>query len=233
MQDVELQAEAIHVVGPCDTLSFPFKIKERHPLEYVRQFPHLRCRSNALGALLRIRSEATAAIHSFFQDNGYVHIHTPIITSNDCEGAGELFQVGVEEFLTRKWRELESKHIISPPRLVTGRFGFVCCFFVFFFLSVSGKQSHLIEIKAQGCSFIFLIVNMKKQPCSESVKRWHGEWGYLLYTSRLNINLGHKRFRTLALACSCVYRVEEPLLVGLSIFARVKWEVANYRTPPC
>ncbi|XP_010704471.1 probable asparagine--tRNA ligase, mitochondrial isoform X2 [Meleagris gallopavo] len=94
MQDVELQAEAIHVVGPCDTLSFPFKIKERHPLEYVRQFPHLRCRSNALGALLRIRSEATAAIHSFFQDNGYVHIHTPIITSNDCEGAGELFQVG-------------------------------------------------------------------------------------------------------------------------------------------
>ncbi|OXB78072.1 UNVERIFIED_CONTAM: hypothetical protein H355_013621 [Colinus virginianus] len=93
MQNVELQAGAIHVVGPCDTLSFPLKFKERHPLEYVRQFPHLRCRSNVLGALLRIRSEATAAIHSFFQDNGFVHIHTPIITSNDCEGAGELFQI--------------------------------------------------------------------------------------------------------------------------------------------
>ncbi|OXB60351.1 hypothetical protein ASZ78_013500 [Callipepla squamata] len=95
MQNVELQAGAIRVVGPCDTLSFPLKFKERHPLEYVRQFPHLRCRSNVLGALLRIRSEATAAIHSFFQDNGFVHIHTPIITSNDCEGAGELFQIEV------------------------------------------------------------------------------------------------------------------------------------------
>ncbi|NWZ78242.1 SYNM protein, partial [Poecile atricapillus] len=96
MQNMELQAETIHVVGPCDIWSFPLKMKERHPLEYVRQFPHLRCRSNTLGALLRIRSEATAAIHSFFQDNGYVHIHTPIITSNDCEGAGELFQIEVK-----------------------------------------------------------------------------------------------------------------------------------------
>ncbi|KAJ7416676.1 putative asparagine--tRNA ligase, mitochondrial [Willisornis vidua] len=93
MQNMELQAETIRVVGPCDIWSFPLKMKERHPLEYVRQFPHLRCRSNTLGSLLRIRSEATAAIHSFFQDNGYMHIHTPIITSNDCEGAGELFQI--------------------------------------------------------------------------------------------------------------------------------------------
>ncbi|XP_064024970.1 asparaginyl-tRNA synthetase isoform X4 [Pogoniulus pusillus] len=92
-QNMELQAEAIHVVGPCDIWTFPLKMKERHPLEYVRQFPHLRCRSNTLASLLRIRSEATAAIHSFFQANGYVHIHTPIITSNDCEGAGELFHI--------------------------------------------------------------------------------------------------------------------------------------------
>ncbi|XP_074672515.1 asparaginyl-tRNA synthetase isoform X4 [Strix aluco] len=99
MQNMELKAETIRVVGPCDTWSFPLKMKERHPLEYVRQFPHLRCRNNTLGSLLRIRSEATAAIHSFFQDNGYVHIHTPIITSNDCEGAGELFQIEVMEDL--------------------------------------------------------------------------------------------------------------------------------------
>ncbi|XP_054020500.1 probable asparagine--tRNA ligase, mitochondrial isoform X1 [Dryobates pubescens] len=92
-QNMELRAETIRVVGACDTWTFPLKMKERHPLEYVRQFPHLRCRSNTLASLLRIRSEATAAIHSFFQDNGYVHIHTPIITSNDCEGAGELFQI--------------------------------------------------------------------------------------------------------------------------------------------
>nr|KAF6343229.1 asparaginyl-tRNA synthetase 2, mitochondrial [Pipistrellus kuhlii] len=92
-QNVELKAEKIEVVGTCDPKDFPLKYKDRPPLEYLRQFPHLRCRTNALGSILRVRSEATAAIHSFFKDNGFVHIHTPIITSNDCEGAGELFQV--------------------------------------------------------------------------------------------------------------------------------------------
>ncbi|XP_055972027.1 probable asparagine--tRNA ligase, mitochondrial isoform X2 [Sorex fumeus] len=92
-QNVELKAEKIEVVGNCDAKTFPFKYKERYPLEYLRQFPHLRCRTNVQGAILRVRSEATAAIHSFFKESGFVHIHTPIITSNDCEGAGELFQV--------------------------------------------------------------------------------------------------------------------------------------------
>uniref|UniRef100_A0A8C3E854 asparagine--tRNA ligase n=1 Tax=Corvus moneduloides TaxID=1196302 RepID=A0A8C3E854_CORMO len=126
MQNMELQAETIRVVGPCDIWSFPLKMKERHPLEYVRQFPHLRCRSNTLGALLRIRSEATAGIHSFFQDNGYVHIHTPIITSNDCEGAGELFQIGVKK-----------THFFSVPA----------------FLTVSG-QLHL-EVMAGAFTHVF------------------------------------------------------------------------------
>uniref|UniRef100_A0A8U7MHQ5 asparagine--tRNA ligase n=1 Tax=Corvus moneduloides TaxID=1196302 RepID=A0A8U7MHQ5_CORMO len=128
MQNMELQAETIRVVGPCDIWSFPLKMKERHPLEYVRQFPHLRCRSNTLGALLRIRSEATAGIHSFFQDNGYVHIHTPIITSNDCEGAGELFQIG---------ESAEKTHFFSVPA----------------FLTVSG-QLHL-EVMAGAFTHVF------------------------------------------------------------------------------
>ncbi|NXO62129.1 SYNM protein, partial [Phainopepla nitens] len=132
MQNMELQAETIHVVGPCDTWSFPLKMKERHPLEYVRQFPHLRCRNNTLGALLRIRSEATAGIHSFFQDNGYVHIHTPIITSNDCEGAGELFQIEV------KGKEsAENTHFFNVPA----------------FLTVSG-QLHL-EVMAGAFTHVF------------------------------------------------------------------------------
>ncbi|KAK2846691.1 hypothetical protein Q5P01_009690 [Channa striata] len=92
-QPIELQADHVHVVGRCNPVEFPFKIKERHGLEYIRQFPHLRCRTNAFSSLLRIRSEATTAIHSYFKENGFVQIHTPIITSNDCEGAGELFQV--------------------------------------------------------------------------------------------------------------------------------------------
>ncbi|XP_052014445.1 probable asparagine--tRNA ligase, mitochondrial isoform X1 [Apodemus sylvaticus] len=92
-QNVELKAEKIEVIGNCEAKAFPIKYKERHPLEYLRQYPHLRCRTNALGSILRVRSEATAAIHSYFRDNGFVHIHTPVLTSNDCEGAGELFQV--------------------------------------------------------------------------------------------------------------------------------------------
>ncbi|NXN76290.1 SYNM protein, partial [Himantopus himantopus] len=134
MQNMELKAESIRVVGPCDTWSFPLKMKKQHPLEYVRQFPHLRCRNNTLGSLLRIRSEATAAIHSFFQDNGYVHIHTPIITSNDCEGAGELFQIEVS------WEARESAektHFFNVPA----------------FLTVSG-QLHL-EVMAGAFTHVF------------------------------------------------------------------------------
>ncbi|NWY53434.1 SYNM protein, partial [Chionis minor] len=133
MQNMELKAESIRVVGPCDTWAFPLKMKKRHPLEYVRQFPHLRCRSNTLASLLRIRSEATAAIHSFFQDNGYVHIHTPIITSNDCEGAGELFQIEVS------WasESAEKTHFFNVPA----------------FLTVSG-QLHL-EVMAGAFTHVF------------------------------------------------------------------------------
>ncbi|KAG7479177.1 putative asparagine-tRNA ligase, mitochondrial [Solea senegalensis] len=113
-QSVELEADKIHVVGKCNPLDFPFKIKERHGLEYIRQFPHLRCRTNAFSSLLRIRSEATAAIHSYFKENGFVHIHTPIITSNDCEGAGELFQV------EPSWPKTEEQeNFFSVPAFLT------------------------------------------------------------------------------------------------------------------
>ncbi|NXK04949.1 SYNM protein, partial [Herpetotheres cachinnans] len=133
MQNMELKAETVHVVGPCDPWLFPLKMKERHLLEYVRQFPHLRCRNNTLGSLLRIRSEATAGIHTFFQDNGYMHIHTPIITSNDCEGAGELFQIEVS------WarESTEKTHFFNVPA----------------FLTVSG-QLHL-EVMAGAFTHVF------------------------------------------------------------------------------
>ncbi|KAM9318925.1 asparaginyl-tRNA synthetase [Pholidichthys leucotaenia] len=113
-QPVELQAGEISVVGECNPVDFPFKIKERHGLEYIRQFPHLRCRTNAFSSLLRIRSEATAAIHSYFKNNGYTQIHTPIITSNDCEGAGELFQVEPSSPDCE-----EGKHFFSVPAFLT------------------------------------------------------------------------------------------------------------------
>ncbi|XP_063807381.1 asparaginyl-tRNA synthetase [Pseudophryne corroboree] len=133
-QKVELRADEIRVIGECDTTDFPFKIKEHHPPEYLRQFPHLRCRTNTFGSLLRIRSEATAAIQDYFRSNGYVHIHTPVITSNDCEGAGELFQV-------------EATNRVPAPGDDAGFFGVPA------FLTVSG-QLHL-EVMSGGLARVF------------------------------------------------------------------------------
>uniref|UniRef100_A0A3B4ATB5 asparagine--tRNA ligase n=1 Tax=Periophthalmus magnuspinnatus TaxID=409849 RepID=A0A3B4ATB5_9GOBI len=114
-QPFEVEAEDIQIVGKCDPVEFPFKIKKRHSPEYVRQFPHLRCRTNTFSSLLRIRSEATAAIHSYFkQEHGFVHIHTPVITSNDCEGAGELFQVEAT-----CPQDSENHHFFSVPAYLT------------------------------------------------------------------------------------------------------------------
>ncbi|KAG8137059.1 putative asparagine--tRNA ligase mitochondrial isoform X protein [Naja naja] len=115
-QGVELAAENIHVVGPCDVLAFPLKYKVHHSLEYLRELPHFRCRTNVLGALLRVRSEATAAIHSYFKENGYTHIHTPIITANDCEGAGEVFKV---EPAKEEQKPKEEHHFFNIPAFLT------------------------------------------------------------------------------------------------------------------
>lgn len=73
-QNVELKAEKIEVVGTCEAKAFPIKYKERQPLEYLRQYPHLRCRTNALGSILRVRSEATAAIHSYFKPSSKIKV---------------------------------------------------------------------------------------------------------------------------------------------------------------
>ncbi|MEE4166676.1 MAG: asparagine--tRNA ligase, partial [Desulfocapsaceae bacterium] len=67
--------------------------KKHHSFEFLRDIAHLRPRTNALGAVSRIRSRLTFAIHQFFQEHGFVHVHTPVITTSDCEGAGEMFQV--------------------------------------------------------------------------------------------------------------------------------------------
>ncbi|XP_048351303.1 probable asparagine--tRNA ligase, mitochondrial [Sphaerodactylus townsendi] len=118
-QNVELAAESIRVVGPCDVLTFPLKYKTRQPLDYLRQFPHVRCRSNSLSALLRIRSEATAAIHSFFKDNGYLHVHTPIITSNDCEGASPSLEVFKVKPANKDGEPEDNPHFFNVPAFLT------------------------------------------------------------------------------------------------------------------
>ncbi len=90
-QAVELAAEEIRVIGPSDE-SYPLQ-KKRHTLEYLRTIAHLRPRTNTFGAVFRVRSSLAQAIHHFFAERGFLYVHTPIITGNDCEGAGELFRV--------------------------------------------------------------------------------------------------------------------------------------------
>ena len=90
-QPFEIQASAIEVEGT-STPDYPLQ-KKRHTLEYLRSMPHLRPRTNTFQAVFRVRSVLAYAIHKFFQDRGFVYVHTPIITSSDCEGAGEMFQV--------------------------------------------------------------------------------------------------------------------------------------------
>ncbi len=91
-QTVEVQAERIEILGSADPSSYPLQ-KKRHSFEFLRSISHLRPRTNALGAVARIRSELNFAIHRFFRDQGFFQVHTPIITTSDCEGAGEMFTV--------------------------------------------------------------------------------------------------------------------------------------------
>ncbi len=90
-QSFEMQAVSVEVEG-ASTPDYPLQ-KKRHTLEYLRTITHLRPRTNIFQAVFRIRSLAAYAIHSFFQERGFVYVHTPLITASDCEGAGEMFRV--------------------------------------------------------------------------------------------------------------------------------------------
>ncbi|MBU4395413.1 MAG: asparagine--tRNA ligase, partial [Proteobacteria bacterium] len=91
-QAVELRATEVKVLGWADPESYPLQ-KKHHSFEFLRNISHLRPRTNALGAVARVRSRLSYGVHTFFQERGFVQVHTPIITTSDCEGAGEMFQV--------------------------------------------------------------------------------------------------------------------------------------------
>ena len=90
-QPFEMQAKEVLVEG-VSTADYPLQ-KKRHSFEYLRTIPHLRPRTNTFQAVFRVRSLIAYAIHTFFQERGFVYVHTPLITGSDCEGAGEMFQV--------------------------------------------------------------------------------------------------------------------------------------------
>lgn len=99
-QPFEIEVTSIVLEGACEP-SYPLQ-KKRHSFEYLREIAHLRVRTNTFSAVFRVRSVLSMAIHEFFQNQGFVYVHSPIITSNDAEGAGEVFSVKVnnkkEEF---------------------------------------------------------------------------------------------------------------------------------------
>lgn len=126
-QQFEVQANHIDVVGWVENPdTYPIQAK-RHTLEFLREVAHLRPRTNTISAVTRVRHALSQAIHRFFHEQGYFWVHTPIITSNDCEGAGELFRVSTLDML-------------NLPKTEQGKIDFSEDFFAReTFLTVSGQ----------------------------------------------------------------------------------------------
>ncbi|MBL7917782.1 MAG: asparagine--tRNA ligase, partial [Bacteroidia bacterium] len=114
-QTVELVCKNIEILGDSDAEKFPLQPK-KHSLEFLREIAHLRFRTNTFGAVFRVRNALAFAVHKFFQERNFVYIHTPIITSSDAEGAGEMFHV-------------TNFDISNPPKTETGEVDYKQDFF--------------------------------------------------------------------------------------------------------
>ncbi len=140
-QPVEVVADAIEVVGWADPELYPLQ-KKRHSFEFLREISHLRPRTNALGGVARVRSRLSQAVHVFFQQRGFFHVHTPVITTSDCEGAGEMFQVVTEQELN----DLSAKRTVDQSKTFFGkRAG----------LTVSGQLQAEVYAQALGSVYTF------------------------------------------------------------------------------
>ena len=92
-QKFEIQVAKLEILGDSDAEKFPIQPKNKPSLEFLRENAHLRVRTNIFGAIMRVRSVLSYAVHSYFQEKGFVYVNTPIITGSDAEGAGEMFKV--------------------------------------------------------------------------------------------------------------------------------------------
>ncbi len=141
-QPVELRASSVVVHGPAAPASYPLQ-KKGHTMEFLREIAHLRPRSNTFGAVFRVRNALSYAIHRFFQDRGFAYIHTPIITTSDCEGAGALFGVTTLD-------------LMAVPRLPDGGVDFAQDFFgKAAYLAVSGQLEAEILALAMANVYTF------------------------------------------------------------------------------
>ncbi|CAN5172119.1 asparagine--tRNA ligase [soil metagenome] len=133
-QSWEVLADELTIVGSSDD-TYPLQ-KKGHTPEFLREIAHLRPRSNLFGSVFRVRNRLAYAIHTFFQERGFVYVHTPIITGSDCEGAGELFRVTT----------IDAK---NPPRTGDGNIDYAQDFFArSTYLTVSGQ----LEVEAFACA---------------------------------------------------------------------------------
>ena len=92
-QKYEIQVSKLEILGDCDAEKFPIQPKNKPSLDFLRENAHLRVRTNMFGAIMRVRSVLSFAVHNYFQEKGFVYVNTPIITGSDAEGAGEMFKV--------------------------------------------------------------------------------------------------------------------------------------------
>ncbi|MAT72253.1 MAG: asparagine--tRNA ligase [Planctomycetaceae bacterium] len=141
-QATELQATELIVHGWADPDAYPLQ-KKRHSLEKLREWAHLRPRTNTIGAVMRVRNQVCRSIHDFFQDEGFLYVHTPVITASDCEGAGEMFRVTTID-------------PANPPRDEQGAVDYAQDFFDRpSYLTVSGQLEGEIYATALGKIYTF------------------------------------------------------------------------------
>jgi len=142
-QKVEIVATKVEILGSCDPEQFPLQAKNRPSLEYLREIAHLRFRTNVFGAVFRVRNSVAFAIHKFFNEKGFVYLHTPIVTASDAEGAGEMFRVTMLPF-------------DNPPRKEDGTVDFSEDFFgKSTNLTVSGQLEAELAAMALGEVYTF------------------------------------------------------------------------------
>ena len=141
-QGVEIQAQHIEILGLADPQTYPLQ-KKGHSMEFLRSIAHLRPRTNYFSCVLRLRHAMAFAIHQYFNDKGFVYLHTPIITSSDCEGAGEMFHVTTLD-------------ISNPPRTAEGDVDYKQDFFGrHTSLTVSGQLNGELGAMALGNIYTF------------------------------------------------------------------------------
>lgn len=134
-QSIELHANAIKILGAADAEAYPLQ-KKRHSFEFLRTIAHLRPRTNTFGAVARVRNALAYATHIYFQQHGFLYIQPPIISTSDCEGAGEMFKVTALD-------------LTNPPKTPDGRVDFTKDFFACpTFLTVSGQ----LNAEAYACA---------------------------------------------------------------------------------